>query len=295
MEKTRTRYKLIKRVKDEKFDIEKLGSYILSIQIGVRDLQLSVVDGQENRCLFLEDFVLAPIHSASELLEVLKDVWEEHHFLSAGYWKNIKVCVKNQKFSQVPASLFIPEAASDYLAVNCKFDPSEDKVMYYKSLKSEVITVFSFNKSIIEWINSHYPNLNVGYIHQSSALIEGVLQYSRSHKNITMYLYVDRFKLHLLTLKKNGLEYYNQFNIKNFDDYIKYIVLVIKGLRQEQKSSNVVMWGYIGKQSKHYNEFRKYIKSISFGDRPDYFKFGYDFDEIQDHHYFDLYSSFLCE
>ncbi|MEO1096986.1 MAG: DUF3822 domain-containing protein, partial [Bacteroidota bacterium] len=68
-----------------------------------------------------------------------------------------------------------------------------------------------------------------------------------------------------------------------------------KGLNRSQKTSDVILWGYIGKQSPHYNEFYKYIKNISFGDRPSYLKYGYMFDEVQDHHFFDLYSMHLCD
>jgi len=111
----------------------------------------------------------------------------------------------------------------------------------------------------------------------------------------SIFIYVDRFKLHIISSKEQRLEYYNQFVIKKFSDYIKYILTVMKGLGRDQRHTNVVLWGYIGKQSKHYREFTKYIKNISFGDRPKFLKFSYLFDELQDHHYFDLYNMHLCQ
>ncbi len=293
MEQEQKKYKLLKRVQDEKFNIDLIGQYVLLIQLGIRDLQVAVIDSDDNRCLLLEDFVVGQVSSASELNEAYKAIFDEHQVLQAGFWKSVKVAVKNQKFSHVPSALFIPEACADYLKINCKVD-SSDTFHYYKSLKSEVVTVFALNKSLKTWLEDLYPNSRVEFTHQSSTLIEGVLQYARSHKNISMYLYIDRFKMHIITLKGNGLEYYNQFTIKQFADYIKYIMLVFKGLQLDQQKSNVVMWGYIGKQSPHYNEFYKFIQTISFGDRSDYLKFGFVFDEIQDHHFFDLYSTFLC-
>ncbi|MDH5379852.1 MAG: DUF3822 family protein [Cyclobacteriaceae bacterium] len=295
MENVANTFKLVKRVKDEKFSIDKLHNYTLIIQIGIRDLQVSVIDSQDNRCLTLEDYVFAPVKSVQEHFDYIKSVFDSHHFLMAGFWKSVKISVKNQKFSHVPASFFIPESSQDFLSINCRFDPKTEKVLYYKSIKSEVITVFALDLNLYEWINSLYPNSSIGFVHQSSALIEGILDYSKSHKNITMYLYIDRFKLHILTIKGNGLEYYNQFSIKQFSEYIKYIMLVVKGLQHDQNKSNLVLWGYIGKQSPHYNEFYKYIKNISFGDRPDFLRYGYVFDEIQDHHFFDLYNIYLCD
>lgn len=295
MEKTELGFKVLKRIKDEKFSIDRLHEYTLIIQIGVRDLQLAVVDPDHNRCIAIEDIILSGIDSVQSWREHLEEVFDNHHFLKAGFWKNVRVSIKNQKFSQVPAALFIPGEIASYLGINCQFNPESETALYYKSLKSDVVTCFAIDTKVYDWLLSLYPNSNVGFIHQSSALIEGVIDYARTHKNITMYLYVDRFKLHIMTLKGKKVEYYNQFNIKKFEEYIKYMMLVVKGLRHDQSKSNIVLWGYIGKQSPHYNEFYKYIQTISFGDRPDYFRFGFVFDEIQDHHFFDLYSSYLCE
>ena len=130
-------------------------------------------------------------------------------------------------------------------------------------------------------------------MHQSAALIEGVLDFSQQKPEDCLYIYVDRFKLHILSLDKGKLQYYNQFVIKHFPDYIKYTMLVMKSLGRDQHTSKVMLWGYIGKNSPHYNEFYKYIRNVVFGARPKYVKFGYMFDEVQDHHFFDLYSMHL--
>lgn len=295
MEQVGKRYKLIKNVKDEKFSIDRIDSYTLILQIGIRDFQVAVVDEADNRCLLMEDYVLAPLKSMDEVINALKVIFEAHQILHVGFWKSVKVSVKNQKFSHVPSSLFLSEACEDYLKINCKIDPEGEVFLSYKSLKSEVVTVFAVDKSLYGWLKELYPNSRVDFVHQSAALIEGILEYSTSHKNISMYLYIDRFKMHIVTLKGKSLEYYNQFTIKQFSDYIKYIMLVLKGLRHDQNKSNVVLWGYIGKQSPHYNEFYKFIKTISFGDRPDFLRFGFVFDELQDHHFFDLYNVYLCD
>jgi hypothetical protein len=67
----------------------------------------------------------------------------------------------------------------------------------------------------------------------------------------------------------------------------------MRSLDMDQQSSQVILWGYIGKNSPHYHEFYKYINNVAFGDRPAYLQFGYMFDEVQDHHFFDLYGMHL--
>ena len=295
METAAVSYKLIKKVKDDKFNVDHLQHYSLLLQIGVRDFQVCIIDTRENRCLLLEDYVMASIKSHSALIEVLTKLFEEHHLLMAGFWKSVKFSFKNNKFSLVPAPLFVKEALYDYIRLNAEVNTDTEELLYYKNIKSNVVTVFAVNKMLLSWIKKVYPTLEVGFVHQSCTLIEGLLATNTNYSKDTMYVYIDRFKLHVITLNNGQLEYYNQFPIKQFSDYVKFIMLVMKGLQLDQNSSNVMLWGYIGKQSPHYVEFHKFIRNISFGDRPDYIKFSYAFDEAQDHHFFDLYSIYPCD
>ena len=294
--KTATKdYKLLKKIKDEHFDVEQLHHYSLNLLCGNRDLQVSVNNKKDNRCLLVEDFILSSVDSYAKLVEVYENIFDNHHLLKAGFWSSVKVGIKNNKFSLVPASLFSPDSIFDYLKFNCKVNKDYDELLYFRHIKSDAVNSFAINKRLYNWFETLYPDIEIGYIHQSSTLIEGVLAQLPNYPSDSIFIYIDRFKLHIIASKNNKLEYYNQFYIKRFDDYIKYIMTVMKGLNRDQRETNVVIWGYIGKQSKHYNEFTKYLKNISFGDRPKFLKFGYMFDELQDHHYFDLYNVHLCQ
>ena len=283
-----TRHKLIKKIKDEKFDEDKLQRYVLLTQISAKDFQAAVVDSDDNRLIFFEDFVFSDVNSPAELQLALEALFESHEYLSAGFWKEVRISIKNNKFIQVPEGLFLPDAAGDYLKFNAAIDPATESVRYCKN-SNGVVTVFALPTETINWLNRIYTNTQVHLVHQSAALIEGVLGAAKP-KADPLYIYVDRFKLHILYAPAGKLVYYNQFQIKQFSDYIRYIMLVMKSMGMNQETSQVVLWGYIGKNSPHYEEFVKYIRNVLFGDRAQHLKFGYLFDEIQDHHYFDLYS-----
>ncbi len=283
-----TRHKLIKKIKDEKFDEDKLQRYVLLAQIGAKDFQAAVVDSDDNRLIFFEDFVFSDVSSPADLQLALEGLFESHEYLSAGFWKEVRISIKNNKFIQVPEGLFLPEAAGDYLRFNAAIDTATESVRYCRN-GNGVVTVFALPTETIKWLDRIYTNTQVHLVHQSAALIEGVLATAKT-KSTPLYIYVDRFKLHILYAPEGRLVYYNQFQIKQFSDYVKYIMLVMKSMGMNQETSQVVLWGYIGKNSPHYEEFVKYIRNVLFGDRPQHLKFGYLFDEIQDHHYFDLYS-----
>ncbi len=295
MNKTAVNNKLVKKIKDEKFDVMDLHHYNLSFQIGTRDFQLLVTDSRTNNALLLEDYILSNVASYHELTNVLEELFDNHHLLKAGFWKNIRIGFKNNKFSLVPASLFSKDGVYDYLKINADIDPGRDKILYYKHTQHDAVNVFSVNKIIYEWVVNNYQKIELEWIHQSSSIIEGVLSQEKKYQENNIFLYIDRFKLHIITTRNRKLEYYNQFVIKQFSDYIKYIMTVMKGLGHNQSNTPVVLWGYIGKQSPHYLEFLKYIKNLSFGVRPDFLKFGYFFDEVQDHQFFDLYGLQVCD
>jgi hypothetical protein len=281
-------YKLIKKVKDDRFDEDLLHQYDLLIQTGPKDFQVAVIDSKDNRMLILEDYAMGNVQSHSELLQTLKDLFEAHALLKAGFWKSVKICIKNNKFCQIPESLFVESSAINYLKFNATFDEAKEKVIFCKNIASNSVTVFAVQADLYSWLTSIYQNTSHLFYHQSTALIEGVLKQSR--KENPLYIYVDRFKLHILSAQNGKLIYYNQFAIKQFPDYVKYIMLVLNGLKMDQNNSGIILWGYIGKNSPHYQELAKYIRNVTFGERPNYLKFSYLFDEVQEHHFFDLYS-----
>lgn len=288
-------YKLLKKIKDDKFNVDDLHHYMLSIQIGTRDFQMLVTDTRDQRVLLLEDFILSSIGTFKDLTETLEDIFDDHHLLKAGFWKKIRVAFKNTKFALVPAPLFDKNSLYDYVKINANVNPERETLLYYKHLQTDAVNVFAVNNTLYNWLTSTYSSKHIECVHQSSNIIEGVLSQVKHHQENNIFLYVDRFKLHVVATKDRKLQYYNQFSIKQFADYIKYIMTAMKGLGHDQRKTQVVLWGYIGKQSPHFVEFSKYIQNLSFGNRPDFLKFGYFFDEVQDHHFFDLYGLNICE
>jgi hypothetical protein len=285
-------YKLIRKIKDEKFDEDNLHLYSLLVQLGARDLQVGVVDGN-NRMMLFEDFVFNDTNSTEQQLQIVKDLYDAHPLLLAGFWKSVVFSLKNNKFVQVPADLFVESSAGEYLKFNAHVDRDQDLVLSCSNASLDSVTVYLVPKVLHEWLSGVYRNTNLKLIHQSCALIEGVMRATKLETEAPLFLYVDRFKLHILAAREGRLIYYNQFPIKHFADYVKYIMLVLSALGMNQQTSRVVMWGYIGRNSPHFNEFAKYIRNVTFGKRPGNLSFGYLFDEIQEHHFFDLYATHL--
>ncbi|MFM7487469.1 MAG: DUF3822 family protein [Cytophagales bacterium] len=283
-------YRLIKKVKDDRFDGENLHLYRLLIQLGARDLQVAVVAESDQRLLFFEDYALNELQSHDDLLALLKNLFEGHEVIQAGFWKQVKVSIKNMKFVQVPTALFDFATAPEYLKFNAPVDWNHEQVVSYENESLGVTTAFAVQKSMIDWLDSVYQNTRLIITHQSCALIQGFCATGKNLSGEPLLVYIDRFKMHICFAPGGNLKYYNQFVIHQFADYIKYIMLVMNAMNLEQGSSAVQLWGYIGNNSPHYHEFMRYVRNVSFGQRPVHLSFGYVFDDVQEHQFFDLYA-----
>ncbi|MFM8914239.1 MAG: DUF3822 family protein [Flammeovirgaceae bacterium] len=232
-------YKLIKKVKDDRFDEENLHLYRLLIQLGARDFQVAVVAESDQRLLFFEDYVLNELHSHDDLLALLKRLFEDHEVIQAGFWKQVKVSIKNLKFVQVPTDLFDQTTAPEYLKFNASIDPTHEQVISCENKSLGVTTAFALQKTMVDWLNSVYRNTQLLITHQSCALIEGFCSAGKTLSGEPLLVYIDRFKMHICFAPGGTLKYYNQFVIHQFADYVKYIMLVMKTMNLNQESSTV--------------------------------------------------------
>ncbi|MEQ8811830.1 MAG: DUF3822 family protein [Imperialibacter sp.] len=288
-------YKLLKKVKDAKFDVDDLHHYGLCLQVGIRDFQFCVIDNRDNRCLLYEDFAFENVKTVNARLQVVQDLFENHHLLMAGFWSTIKLSVKSHKFALVPQPVFSKEGLVDYLSFNTPFNPRYEEVYFYKHNCTPAVYVFSADKKLIDWVRELYNQKEVIVVHQGSAFIEGILKYNDHSGEKSMFCLVDKGILHVVITSDKKLHYYNQFAVRKSADYLKYIMLVFKEMKLSQKKSKVLFWGGLTPQSPHIQELKKYIRDISFGSRPSYLSFSFVFDEIPDHKGFDVFNIFLCD
>lgn len=287
-------YKRVRRVKDSKFTIDELDHYSLVMQVGINDLQFAVIDSQDNQCMALEDYRLEGIRTVNGRLKMIRQILDDHEYLTAGFWKDVKLCLKSHKFTLVPSSLFVPENAADYLALNSEIKTSFEEVNYYKQISIGTVNVFAAESKLCRWVESVYKKKKVHVIHQGSALIESVLKHADHVKEKSMYCHLDRGILHIIVSEDEKLLYYNQFSARKKQDLLKYIMLVVNEVEMDPKKHQVFVWGFIKQSSEEMVSLKKYIRNISFGTKPSYLKFRYVFDEIEDHHYFDVMGGYLC-
>ena len=283
-------FRLLKKIKDPKFEIDRLEFYNLSLFVGPNDFQILITDSETNQCVLLEDYVFDTYLDDKAIVATVKFIFDDHHLLLANFWKEITLIIKSNIFSFVPKNLFSEGNIFSYLKINTSFKRSQNEVMLTYHRQLDFVNVFSVPKSIVELASRVYPGKKIKYVHQSSSLINGVVAKNEfGQKDVAIY--IDRFGLHILVVNNKKLVFYNQYKIKRFGDYLKYIKLVANELKFDLEQDRISLYGYLGNRTPHFNELKKTMHQLSLGSRPQNLNFGYVFDELLEHQYFDVFST----
>jgi len=294
---TTVRYKLSHSIKDDRLETDHLSKYHLSFQINFDLFRICIVDSENNRCLFLEDYALSDVYSTTDLIEQLDLLFEDHVLIKAGFWKSITIGIKNSQFSLVPESLFEKDYLKEYLTLNTVLDkePGEE-YHYFKHQQTDAVNVFATNKRLMDWFKYMYPLKQIRVVHHTAPMIEGVmLQREVITAEHSLYIQVEQNFLTIIVKKGKKLIFCNSFSFNSSEDFVYFILFVFDQLELNPEKCPVVVWGEITHDSDSFSKLYKYIRHLKFGSKPDFIRFGYQFDEVFDHRYFDLYNMHLCQ
>jgi hypothetical protein len=292
---TTIQFRQVQKIADEALQTGETGSLNLYFSLNTRHIRLAIADAQRNKILALEDYELTAVFSQLQLTDQLNLLAETNPFLTNTHWNEIRVAVKNQNFTFIPETLFELAAAKHYLNLHAEADEFHEEFLTYRHAKIEAISIFTVDSFLIKWFEETFTYKKLRFLHQTSPLIEGVLnQHERSLQKKT-YLYVEQNFLSILLVQEGKLEFCNQFYYASPEDFIYYLLLVMQEQKLNPDQDPVTVWGDITHDSALFTILRKYVRNVNFGKKPQNIGFSYKFDDTFDHRFFDLYSLHLCE
>ncbi len=280
------------KITDDRFEAENLAQYRLFLLAGPIRLHFCVIDSETNRCLALESFTTNVEVSSVLFTEKLSQIVENHPYLPARFWKSIHVCIANDKFTLIPLSLFREENSINYLQLNCEVESEINYVTNYLHKQSGIANIFAFGIRYYDWTKSFYPGRNVQFMHHTSPLIEAALRQNSQYKT-SMTVCVGYEYMSILVKDGEGLKFCNKFFFKTDEDFLYYFFLVADEVGLHHNTP-ISIYGEINPKSSNFILLKKYFPNVHFGQRPSTLQFGYVFDEIPEHSYFDLFSMCYC-
>jgi hypothetical protein len=274
-------------IKDNTFSVDEIYKYTLCFKIADQAIEIGVFDASMNRYLVYESY---SFDKDMIQLTFLEQLYKEHLFISAGYWKKIILLSTLPKYVYVPEEFFSTQNAVDLLRLNATIETDKLDVCYVPHQKQQMNCIFGIEKSLLKWIKGKYPYQEITYLHENSCLLEGLLTQPHSLEIRDLYIFMQANTITPVSFKQGYLQYLNTFAYAVAQDFVYYTLLVIEKLGLHRQEVNVIIYGDVPKSTALLNELGKYVSSIKLGKRPKGIVLGHKFDEIEEHIAFDMLS-----
>lgn len=278
------------RFRDETLDPANSSAYNLYIAAGPAGIRLGLVEVQRNKFVLLEDYTAVATLPLATQLQALA---AQHEFLHQPGWQHVRLAVQNRSFTLLPAPLFRLGDEATYLRLHHQLELGQESLHHYEHVGLDMVSVFAAEQSLSDWFLTAYPTGRL--LHQTSALIEGVVHQSKQSAPKQLYLHVNSQELTLVAVHGKRLEYCNVFPFSSPEDFIYYTILVMQELQLNPDQDSLVVWGDLLPDSELFTILRKYVRHVRFGTRPFDLAYSYRLNDAFDYRYFGLYSLHLCK
>jgi hypothetical protein len=277
-------------LRDETLDPVNPAAYNLYLSAGAAGLRLGVADVRRNKFVVLEDYGPTP---ATSLAGQFRALAAQHDLLGLPGWNSVRLAVQNRSFTLLPAPLFRAGDEAAYLRLHHHVDADHEAVQHYRHSTLETVSIFAAEKALLDWFHAAYPTGRV--VHQTSALLEGVIHQSEAAAPRRVYLSVGQQELTIVAVRDKRVEFCNVFAFTSAEDLIYYTILVMQELQLNPDQDPVIVWGDLVHDSELFTILRKYIRHVRFGNRPFDLAYSYKLNDVFEYRYFELYALHLCE
>ncbi len=265
--------------------------YKLYVEISLNGLKHTVFNTENNTFIGIEEYQFSDSYNDYSLVAPLKEIVANNSIYKASY-QSINVALVNNRSTLIPNAIFKADKLENFHQFN--FSKQEEDQFF----SDQLINLSAHNVySIPDFITDIFNRLNnVNFKHFSSALIETSLINAKRNKALSLiHVHILPSSFQIVTIKNQQLELYNSFIYQSSEDFIYYLLFVIDQLNINNEEAAITLTGAVEKNSTIYAILHKYIKTLSFGVRPDNLKFSYIFEETPQHFHHALFNQFLCE
>lgn len=278
------------KIKDSDFDVNMLSQYNLYLHVYINNLDIAVVDTQQDKLLLFEQYDFTETATDVTLLQCLKNIWENHHLLSASLWNKVVVIMVNQEFTFLPTKHYNEDTAIHYLKANCKADWSKQLIRQIKHYELDTVGVFPINQEMATWLSGCYGGAKLQFVHFNSSFLQGIRMDNKDQANQMNILLHDDL-MSIVVFGEQQLKFINTFPHRFPKDALYFALFVAEELGLDPGNMNASIWGNARKLPEIQELLSKYIRNVAIGEPPARLKYGDGFEELPTYYAFDLYSA----
>lgn len=280
----------IHSVKALSFNELELDKQELYLVVNSDNLRVGIVNQEDSRCLYIEEFAL---NSKENTVEQLKEIFTGHAFLQAGYWGKIEIAFSEGLFTLVPNEFFdSSRSLEEYLSLQANGQAEVSIIKQVAQNKIDAINIFEASEKILDFFKETYSQSEIVFTHHTQIFIDGVL--AQHQDNEGLHVFVEHSQLLMTYVKEGQLEFCNTFSYHSYEDLLYYVMLVLDEQNLDNKKIAVYLYGKISTGSKVFDLLQKYIRNLKFiEEKPNWLKFDSNFDDTLAHSYFDLFGFYI--
>ena len=255
------------------FNIDHSEQYHLSVQIGLKHLSYCIINNSTNNVEYFNNFIIN-----DDFINIINK--EEILKLNFAY---SSVSFTNFPCILVPNELFKEENAKKILELTSDI---------YDIIKSDPIAeidthlVYTISNVINDIVFTFFPNAKQKA--QQSILIEQFGKFDNNKDNA--YLYISENILNITAFKNGKLLFNNAFSFDTKEDILYFTLFAFEHLNLDTETVNIKLYGKIIKGDENHQLLYEYIRNIEFGSRPNHLNFSSEFNELQEHQFYGLFS-----
>lgn len=267
-------------------------NYKLSIQLSLDGFSFCILNETQNKFLSIESHAIHNVKNIDSFCNLFRDFVENHPWLNL-FFKQVSILFESQKSTLIPTPLYDEREQDNYTKLN--FTLSEDQIIKTDKLVNvDAYKLYVVPKQIIDLLNNLFHGHNLSS--HASVLIESLLVINKNlPASKRCYVNARNSYIDIIITEGRKLLYYNAFNYKTKEDFIYYLIFVLEQLKLNPEEIELILSGYIDKNSKLFEMVYKYVRNISFAQLSDSLGYSYIFNDIPAHQYSNLLNYYLCE
>ncbi len=264
-----------KKVRTRSIDPNNLYETHLSIQLSLDGFSFCIVDKSYDlvqKVAYREFEETAG--SPEDLLSKVRGVFDQEKLLQHQFG-SVNVTHVNELSSLVPRSLFDKNRLKDYIRYS-SMTYDNDYIVYDEIEGQELVNVYIPYVNVNNFLLDRFGSFE--YSHFSSVLVSNLLNTYKFSEHPHLFVHLERSRMYVVGISESKLQLYNSFGYRTKEDFVYYILFVAEQLGMDPESFELILSGWIDKESELYKLAYVYVRNVSLIEN----RFTHDFDPSVD-------------
>jgi hypothetical protein len=270
---------------DESFLFDTKTTFNINLQIEPQFLRAVIFNNER------EKFVMQAELSHAELKSHLQEALEKTDFLQKDFSK-VRYISTSPVFAIIPDELYDRNEEEQYLSFNNHVHI--DQRIFSNSIKNaNAKIIFSIPVTEVSLVRKKFDEAQ--FFHSATPLIEALILINKNKSGKKLYINIEEHYMEIVVIDDSEFRLYNIFTYKSVEDFVYFPLFVCQQLNLNPEQIEVQLTGNIDKVSEKYSMIYKYFTNINLMQRNDHFQYAYKLNEVEAHHFFNLFNGELCE